>query len=130
MSTEGNKAVLRRLIEAVNTGNPSTLEKVVGECYSADFVRHDGGPEGLHAGLEGAKQLLREIPGASPDQRVIIEDLFAEGDKVATRLTAHGTWASTGKPFGGWTLTIRRFVNGKIAEEWELGVFTEGGGAG
>ena len=100
------------------------------ECYSADLVWHDSGPEGRFLGIEGAKQREREILGLSHEEHMTIEDLIAEGDRVAVRFAARGTWASTGKPFSIWALWNCRFVDGKIAEVWELGAFTEGGTEG
>ena len=130
MSTEANKAVLRRLLEAYNTRKLSILEQVVEECYSADLVWHDSGPEGRHSGIEGAKQYYREIHGLALEGRATIEDLIAEGDRVAARYASRGTWTSTGKPFSLWALRNCRFVDGKIAEVWDLAVFTEGGTEG
>ena len=130
MSTEANKAVLRRLLEAYNTRKQGVVEQVVEECYSADLVWHDSGPEGRYSGIEGVKQCYREMQGPSRDQHATIEDLIAEGDRVAARFAARGTWASTGKPFSIWALWNCRFVDGKIAEVWELGAFTEGGTEG
>jgi ketosteroid isomerase-like protein len=127
MSTEANKAVLRRLLEAYNTRKMSVLEQVVEECYSADLVWHDSGPEGRYSGIEGAKRIYREMNGPALEEHATIEDLIAEGDRVAVRYVVRGTWASTGKPFSLWDLRICRFVDGKIAEVWEAGAFTEGG---
>jgi len=127
MSTEANKAVLRRLLEAYNTGKLSILEQVVEECYSADMVWHDSGPEGRYSGIEGVKQCYRDMQGPSRDQHATIEDLIAEGDRVAVRYVIRGKWASTGKPFSLWDLRLCRFADGRIAEVWDLGAFTEGG---
>ena len=38
MSTEHNKAILRRWFEAWNTRNVSVLEALVDETFTADFV--------------------------------------------------------------------------------------------
>jgi predicted ester cyclase len=64
---------------------------------------------------------------AIPDFRVTIEDLVAEGEKVAVRRTYEGTHRggpllgipATGKrsQFGG--ISIFRLANGRIAEHWE-----------
>jgi predicted ester cyclase len=56
---------------------------------------------------------------------ITIEDIIAEGDKVAARLTAQGTHlgslgdiAPTGRQ-ATWTgMRVFRMVDGKIAEHW------------
>ena len=41
MSTEQNKAVLRRWFEAQNTGDVNVMDKLADETMSADYVLHD-----------------------------------------------------------------------------------------
>ena len=122
MSTEQNKAVLRRWFEAQNEGNLVVLDKLADELCTADFVFHSPGIPAFPAGPEAAKQLTRQALAAFPGMRVSVEDMVAEGDRVASRFTAHYTDASTGKPVTGLGMDISRFVGGKFAEEWQLGV--------
>ena len=53
-----------------------------------------------------------------PDLRVVIEDIIAEGDKVAVRNRWQATDAQTGTAmeFGG--IVIWRVSAGKLAERW------------
>ena len=122
MSTEQNKAVLRRWIEAFKPGNVSTLDQLADELYTADFVGHDPSFPDLPPGPEGVKQFVRGAFKSWPDIHIAIEEMIAEGDSVASRLTVSGTDASTGKPGMLLVMAIDRFVGGKIAEEWQLGV--------
>ena len=69
---------------------------------------------------------------ASPDTRVTIEDLIAEGDKVVCRFTASGTHQGefmgippTGKQFTIMEIRIYRITGWKIVECW--GLFDEMG---
>jgi steroid delta-isomerase-like uncharacterized protein len=62
---------------------------------------------------------------ASADLRHTIEDMVAEGDKVATRMTSRGTHtgdfrgiAPTGKQFTVTGMDLFRIADGKIAEQW------------
>ena len=55
----------------------------------------------------------------------MIEDLIAEGDKVAVRQTWRGTHTGnfqgippTGKPVTFTSLEVYRVTGGKLAEEW------------
>lgn len=47
-----------------------------------------------------------------------IEDQLAEGDKVASRLTATATRASDGRDVALYGLNISRIADGRIIEEW------------
>jgi predicted SnoaL-like aldol condensation-catalyzing enzyme len=122
MSAEQNKAAIRRQLEGLNTRNVSVLEKLADELYAANYTLHDPDYPGLPPGPEGVKQFVRGTLESMPDVHVTIEDMVAEGDRVATRFTVDGTNASTGKPMRILVMAISRFVGGKIAEEWELGV--------
>ena len=64
---------------------------------------------------------------AFPDYHSTIEDMVAEGDKVAGRFTWQGTHqreyfntAPTGKKVTGTMYGIYRFEEGKRAEAWIL----------
>ena len=64
---------------------------------------------------------------AFPDLHMTIDDMVAEGDRVAYRWTVRGTHrgahtqlgiAPTGKQVTGWGMSIDRIVGGKIVETW------------
>src|ERR687898_607991 len=63
----------------------------------------------------------------NPDLKITIEDAIAEGDQVVTRYTIRGTHQGETEEFGPPTgkqmelrgITIHRFEDGKIVEEWE-----------
>src|SRR5919205_196193 len=87
MSTEENKAVVRRFVEAVqNGGNVDAIN----EYCSSDFVNHSA-PPGVPADCEGVKLVTAMFRAAFPNGRMEIEDMIAEGDKVVTRKTFRGT---------------------------------------
>jgi len=123
MSTEENKAVVRRLIEeAYNKGNLA----VVDECTAVDFVFHGAAQE--LKGPEGAKQLITTLRTAFPDIHMTIDDIVAEGDIVAHRFTYHGTFtgelsgiAPTGKQFKITMAGFTRLAGGKQVEGWAYG---------
>jgi predicted ester cyclase len=63
----------------------------------------------------------------SSDLRFTAEDQFVSGDRVATRWTARGTHdgpvgpiAATGKAIVVEGTIIDHYVDGRIAERWEL----------
>ena len=130
MLSETNKTVSRRFLEEVwNKGNLAVLNEIIAK----DHV--DSGPgtlPGLPTGPEGSKQLVTVYRNAFPDIHFTIDEQIAEGDKVVTRWTGHGTHQgelagipATGKSSTVTGINVDRVVNGKIAESW--GIFDQFG---
>ena len=122
MVPEQNKAAFRRLVEEVYTrGNLHVADELVSE----DAVEHDPIP-GQPSGAEGFKYAARMVRAAFPDVHITIEDLIAEGDKVAGRLTTTGTHTGeflgtppTGNKIAITEMHIARFRDGKRVQHWE-----------
>jgi steroid delta-isomerase-like uncharacterized protein len=122
MSTDENKAIMRRFIDAVF--NEKRVDRG-DEFVARDYLDHSALP-GQAPGIEGAKQRWAMFNAAIPDMRTTIEDLVAEGDKVVVRYTVEGTQQGemmsippTGKPFQMTGINITRMAGGKLAEHWE-----------
>ena len=121
MSTEENKTIVRRYQEAYNTNNLDALNEIV----APDFVSHSLAP-GLPEGLQGGNLMHQMTMAAMSDYQVSIDDLIAEGDRVAARFTMMGT--HTGADFLGLPpsgrkinvsgISIFRIADGKIVEHW------------
>ena len=122
VSAEENKALVRRWFEELF--NQAKLD-LADEIVTPDHVTHDTStPEHL-PGPEGERQLVNLVRGAFPDGRITIEDLVAEGDRVAVRWTFRGTHrgefmgvAPTGKEVEMGAMDLFRVAGGKIAETW------------
>ena len=130
MLLETNKTVSRRFFEEVwNKGNLAALNEIIAK----DHVNSGPGtPPELAPGLEGTKQLVTMYRNAFPDVHFTIDEQIAEGDKVVTRWTAHGTHQgelvgipATSKSTTVTGINVDRVVNGKIAESW--GIFDQFG---
>jgi len=121
MSTEENKALIRRFLEEVWVmGDPT----VVDEFIASNFVLHPT-PSGGVPNLEAYKQWVGRVSAGLADRQSTIEDQIAEGDMVVTRWTFRGTHtgelmgiAPTGKQVTVTGISIDRVVGGKIVEEW------------
>ncbi len=122
MSAEENKALYHRYIEEVfNKRNLAFLD----ENFAPDWVHHDTSSD---EDLEKFKQHITGRLTAFPDFHFTVEDMVAEGDKVAARLTGRGTHKAkceltmevspTGKQATIPWFSFIRVKNGKIAEEW------------
>ena len=127
MSTEENKALVRREYEqGVNQQNFSVRDEVL----ASNFVAHFPGHAPIQ-GIDEFRQFTSAFFTAFPDLKTTIEDLMAEGDKVAVRQTWRGTHTSnflhippTGKQVTFTSIEIYRVSGGKLAEEWvELDMF-------
>lgn len=112
---EANKAVVRRGFEQVWRGDLSLV--------ADDYVDHNL-PAGL-TGRSGLAVLHQVTVAAFPDFSVTVEDVIAEGDKVAARVTNRGTNTGSflGQPPTGrtaeWTtVAIFRVADGLLVERW------------
>ncbi len=130
MSAETNKAVSRRFLEEVfGKGKLNVLDEII----ASDHVNSGPGTlPGLTPGPEGSKQFVTMYRKAFPDVHFTIDEQIAEGDKVVTRWTGHGTHKgellgipATGKSATVTGIAVDRIVNGKIVESW--GIFDQFG---
>jgi steroid delta-isomerase-like uncharacterized protein len=106
--------------EAMRTGNVALLDEVI----ARNAVDHNPIP-GQAPGRDGIKKAFGEFRAAFPDMRMSVEDMIAEGDKVAcriiTRMTHRGDFQgipATGKEVTLSGIDILRFANGLLAERW------------
>jgi steroid delta-isomerase-like uncharacterized protein len=121
---EENKALMRRVYEeVVNTGDLGRADALI----AADMVDHEEVP-GMPPGIEGFRWFVRTFRAAFPDFRITVEDVLAEGDKVATRFTMRGTHRGefmgippTGKEIAVAGFDVVRIAGGKVVEHWGLG---------
>ena len=120
MSSEENKKIVRRYQEIYNENDLEAL----GEVLSKDLLTPKIVP-GIPSGMEGAKAAHQIMLAGFPDYQTRIDDLFAEGDKVAVRITMSGTHTGlfmgippTGRQVSFTGIYIARIANGKIAEHW------------
>ena len=139
MSTDENKALVRRFYESFGKEDSvrrireaenhemeaeKVLRTIFTEAYAPDCIMH---------ATEGDRSLEEDIKwtviyqAAFPDLRVTVEDMVAEGDKVVTRWTMHGTHEgalrgipATGKQGSVKGITIKRIAGGRVVEEWPL----------
>jgi SnoaL-like polyketide cyclase len=86
MSSEQNKAIVRRLIEEPWKGDLRVIDELVDRKY----VGYDPSvPEPLR-GPDGFKENVSTYREAYSDARITVDEQIAEGDKVATRWTGRG----------------------------------------
>lgn len=119
MSTEANKEVVRRFIEAaINQGDVDASG-----TYVADDVVELVPFPGQGPGLEGLKDVLRGLRTAFPDMHWTVDEQIAEGDQVLTRFTWTGTHEgeflgvpASRRPVRVWGMVIDRIESNKVKE--------------
>lgn len=125
---EKNKETVQKLfLEVFNTGRWELLDEIVAEEYAGIGSRK--GPRAL-------AEPIRELRQSFPDVQWRLEDVIAEGDRVAVRATWQGThlspfkkFAATHKQVSVSAVTIFQFYNSKIVQVWlqsdRLGFFQQ-----
>jgi steroid delta-isomerase-like uncharacterized protein len=121
MSEQENKALVRRFVEEVF----ENLDvDAVDELVADDFVSHTW-PSPTGDGKADLKAATERIASALSDIDFEIDDIIAEGDQAAVRLTASATQTGefmkmppSGKRYTISEIHIFRVSNGQIAEHW------------
>lgn len=119
MSVEDNKQLIRKYIdEVINTGNLDEIKKYISPDYT-EFLEG----EGQRVGIKGAIEHILGVRQTYPDLILTVDQQIAEGNWVATCITARGThrgsWLGikpTGKQVTYTGLNIEKVENGKITE--------------
>jgi predicted ester cyclase len=119
-NTEGNKAVVRNLIDELNRGNVNAYD-----CFMPDVTIHF---ESSETPLQGVTWLTMEdaqLRAAFHDLHMEIDSQAAMGDKVATRIKFSGTHSGeymgvpgTGQEYHWSGMVTDRFVDDRIVERW------------
>jgi steroid delta-isomerase-like uncharacterized protein len=123
MSVIENKSLVHHYYEMWNRWDFALADELIAEDISFR------GSLGVDVrGREGFKGYMRAVCAAFPDFHNRIEELVAEDDKVAVRLTYTGTHRGelfgirpTGRQVSYAGVAIFRIVEGRIAEGWVLG---------
>jgi steroid delta-isomerase-like uncharacterized protein len=124
VSVEENKAIAQRFAQVWTAG----CLHIVDELAAPDIVvSYPIPPEPLR-GTEAFKGFLAGLMEGLPDAVVTVDDMIAEGDKVACRWTMRGThkgplfgFPATEKQVEILGFTFYRIAGGRVAEESGIG---------
>ncbi|MFN3370877.1 MAG: ester cyclase [Sphingomonadaceae bacterium] len=110
---EAKKALFRRLVDLYAVGDLDSLDGLMAPGYV-------GHPSTGDRDLEGFKESIRFFHTLYTYDRdsFTIEDQLVEGDKVATRMTAHVRLRETGEPVTLLGINIAIIRGGRLVEEW------------
>ncbi len=121
MSIEQNRSLVLRYVELVlNEGKFEAFNNLL----SPNYKRHIS-PTVTPLTPELQEKRLAGLRAAFPDIHLTIEDVIAEGDRVAFRMTLQGTHqgtfqgiAPTNKKVTVSALDVVAIENGRISEHW------------
>jgi predicted ester cyclase len=121
---EKNKAIVRRMMEAFNSGNTAIVDELVDRTVQDKVQKHGFEKDVREA--EPVRRLKTEIlrqEDVFPDRRFKEDVLIAEGDTVVLQWTMTGTNTGpifgrppTGKKIETQGTEVLRIKNGKIVE--------------
>lgn len=122
--SEENKQILRRWFDEVwNQGRADVIDELFDENGIAHGLSTD--PANPIRGPRDYRPFYIVFREAFPHLEIVIEDMVAEGDKVAARCSVRGKHegdfmgrTATQAPVEIEGITIVRIENGKIVEAW------------
>jgi predicted ester cyclase len=119
----GNKAVIQRFKDAMGTKEEDAVMREIAPTIKRVRV----GMENLNVNArdQGFPSAGPGLRNAFPDRNDPIEDMIAEGDRVAMKYRSRGTHAGnfngippTGKTYDIQNFALFRLADGKITEAW------------
>jgi ketosteroid isomerase-like protein len=110
---ESRKAVFRRLIDIYATGDLAALDELIAPGYVGHVSAGDRDLEGFRESIKYFHNLFIYTKDSFH-----VDDQLADGEKVATRMTAHVQVRATGERITLIGINIARIVAGKLVEEW------------
>ena len=134
--TDANKTLARRFVDEIFArGETAAIDELVAPAFtSSTFGITEDGPAQL-------KAATKRVHGSLTDVEFTIDDIVAEGDRVAVRLTSSATptgeWMGV-KDAAGKRYTVSeahyfRIADGRVVEHWHqhdaMGLTKQLGGA-
>ena len=122
---ERNKALVRRFVDEIFLKGDFGA---VDELLTDDFTPHTWGD--MQPGRDGLKKAIARVSKGLSDTKMSIDDVIAEGDRVAVRLTSSAKQTGefmgmppSGKRYEIGEIHIFRLRDGRVAEHWHQADF-------
>ena len=114
-----HKRLVRQAYDVFSTGAVDELDQIVAPA----FIDHR--PDGGHQGLVELKAHVAELRAGIPDLVCAIDQLTAQGEKVAVQYRLLGRQSgvyqgvpATAKRVAVESIDVLRFAGGKVVERW------------
>lgn len=121
MMTQDNAGLVVRFYEAVHNAHDLTVLDTAVD--SAVVSRWSGLPE-MHSSAELRAALAADLEGF-PDHSMVLDQVVADGNDVASRWTYRGTHTgeyygipATGRSIVSTVVSFDRIIDGKLTENW------------
>lgn len=118
MSVDANKTLVRNYVNAWNRGRIGDLCNF----WDPQMIHHTRSQKQT---VPEVQRVIGEFMSAFPDLQFQIDDMFGEGDRVVTRMTASATnkgpflgFPPTAKKINCAVIGIARIKDDKIVEHW------------
>ncbi|MFC7155692.1 ester cyclase [Halomarina halobia] len=122
VTTRDNIDIVRREIEEVWNGDD---RDAIPDFVTEGFVYHNPMVDEEIRGPGGYRHLIEEYREAVRDFEMTVEEMFGDGDRVATRFTTRGTVEgelrgveASGERIEVTGVVVDHLSDGKIAERW------------
>ena len=115
MSLGENKAIVRSLFErVVNDQDFDLAERVI----APEYIDRSARPGSVAEGPESLRDFVTRQRAAYFDANVVVEDIMAEEDRVAARISMTGTRSNGGRRDRFHGTVWWRIADGKVVERW------------
>lgn len=112
-TADDKKAVFRRLIDCYARADVDAMAALIAPDYRGHTSAGDRDWAEFRQSILNFHAIFDYAPNA-----FVIEDQFAQGDKVATRMTAHVRSRESGEPMTMIGINLAVIRGGQIIEEW------------
>jgi len=113
MSIKENKALVRRIYELINRGELDAYF----DCCAPGYVEHLTDRD---MSLEQSKEFEAKFFVEFPDINITINDMVAEGDRVAVLVTWRAVNKDSGKKIEMTNANVFKIAKGRIVEAWNV----------
>lgn len=111
MGKGDNATVLEQAVRDWNRGDLAAYLRL----YDEHVILH-----GLAPGIDAVRSMYAGMWRIFPNSELALDDVIAEGDKLACRYTWRGVDPKTGQQVVTPGVTIMHFRRGKVAERWDF----------
>ena len=120
MSSEENKRFYQKFLDLQTDLKLDDLDEFMDTYFTLGYIQHNLGPQGNELNYPAMREAGRQWYTDFHDIHIHVDDILAEGDRVAVRGNTTAIETATGELESWDFFCIVRISGGKVAEEWQL----------